>query len=112
MPSKPVTIGGLYFESQKAAKDFARGVLKDGKIGEPIRNLEHVEFLRCLFFSRPEKIAELQGREIIYFKRIAPSISGESPCFAAQLADGEHLHFSFVESVKALTDQRSQMKAA
>ncbi|MBZ0217396.1 MAG: DCL family protein [Fimbriimonadaceae bacterium] len=99
--AKPVTINGTKFPTKLAAEAECRRMLK-GKAGSKVTG-RSAEFVEALWYARPDKIALLKGRKIIYFIRhFEREKNFGTMCFHAVLDDGEKIDFSYFKSVDEL----------
>ena len=98
-------IGDEIFNTKGAANKRCRDLLNGGAIDDLITNSLDQKFLEALFYSRQEKLDELNGREIVGWGR---EQNPSTRCFAAVLDDGSKLHFSFPKSIDALIKRASE----
>ena len=106
---KNVTIGSEAFSAIQSAHQRCKKLLYAGGVNDRITASKDVALLTALFYSRPEKVAELEGREIVGWGRVG---NHQTICFAAFLDDDSHIHFSFYKSVNALAKAQNEPKAA
>lgn len=102
MTAKPITLGSTHFKTITAANNHFRKMLNNGGPNDGIFDPLEVEQLSLLFNSRGEKVSELEGRTIVGWGREKTS---HGQCFAALLNTGEKLHFSYLKSLLAVSDQ-------
>lgn len=107
MTKKPITIAGEHFPSRRAAAQRLSTLLGAGGPDDAITDPRDTALLPALFHARPEKIEELNGRNIIGWGR---EDNNANQSFAALLDTNEKLHFSFGKSLDAL--YRAQGKVA
>lgn len=100
MVKKPIAIAGQFFPTTSEAKKYLSASLNLEEPDAKITDHELGAVLQELFYSRPKKIQELRGREIVGWTREKGT---STTCFAAILDTGEILHFSFIKSLDALS---------
>ena len=105
MAAIEINIGDENFNTKKAATERCRELLNGGAIDDLITNSRDQKLLETLFYSRREKLDELNGRKIIGWGR---EQNPSTRCFAALLDDGSKLHFSFPKSIDALIKRASE----
>lgn len=102
MTAKPINLGSTHFKTKTEATNHFRKMLKKGGPSDEILDPLEIEQLSLLFYSREKKVSELGGQTIVGWGR---EETNHGQCFAALLNTGEKLHFSYLKSISAISDQ-------
>lgn len=94
--SKPLTIGGKRFETQKAANFFIKELLNSHPLKEPIPEPHH-SFL-CDLISRHPRASEKIGKGIKHFT-VEPALHG-TRCFYLNRVDNTRIDFATGKCVR------------
>jgi len=95
--SKPLSIGGLPFDTQSAAKFSIRQLLNSQPVKEVISEPNH-SFLRALV-SRHPQAAEKVGLGVRHFT-VEHAVHG-TLCFYLTRVDGTKTNFSYIKCVES-----------
>lgn len=99
---KPVTVGGMSFDTTGAFKDYVQKLLTDLPQGVIIEEPFH-SFL-CEFVQRHHEAADKVGSGIKYFKVLTnTNYGGKNRCFYLFRTDGTHTDFSYQKCVRTPT---------
>lgn len=91
-----IVVGGVSFQTKEAAIAHCRAVLYRDELDTEITG-EDAAFVEALLYARPDKVAELAGRQVVRYLR--KMHRHNTPCFFAELEDGSLLDISFMKLI-------------